>query len=114
MASYLNDDLQYYSHEYSPAIVEDLFEKALKAVSEYFSCPAKEIMKKSRKIMTVRARQFLVFFLREKGAGWSEIGRMLNIDHSTVIHSHRIIQERSGMYKDYKDDLNNLNRLIYY
>lgn len=49
---------------------------------------------KSRKREEVTKRQVLAYFLTEKyGFGYNEIGKIINYDHATVIHSRQLIRD---------------------
>jgi chromosomal replication initiation ATPase DnaA len=50
-------------------------------------------MSRSRKTEFVTARQVYWFYLRSKGCGLSEIGRMFGWTHSTVYHGIQKIKD---------------------
>ena len=64
-------------------MVDIVFDRA----EEYFGKPRSVFLGHSRKRELVIIRQMIVAIMREKKYSWKKIGRLLNRNHSTIIHS---------------------------
>lgn len=58
---------------------------------------SEDILGKSRKRMIVNARRKCMVMLRNKGHTTTEIGRILNRDHSTVVHSLQALAKQEAL-----------------
>ena len=62
---------------------------------------------------TVRARFWCMWFLRDCGYSWSELGRLFNRHHSSVIKAIRVIEDQLSINTDsYIKDYEELTELI--
>jgi chromosomal replication initiator protein len=87
----------------------------LNTVSNYYGVTINELKGKCRKRRIVKPRQVIMFLLRTKARMvLSDIGEVMNRDHTTVIHSITCIQnDISHPYDDsLEKDLININILI--
>lgn len=94
---------------------EQLASEIIDVVSNYYGVAIKDIKGRSRKREIVKPRQVIVFLLRTKAKmKLTDIGQVLERDHTTVIHSITCIQnELSHPYDDsLEKDLMNINILI--
>ena len=74
--------------------------KIVNSVCNHYGVFTEDLLGPSRVSYTVRARQVIMYRLREElGLPFTTIGEILNRDHTTVIHGHREIQSEvlSGM-----------------
>lgn len=73
----------------------------LEVISEYYGVSENSIKSKTRKVKSVRARQ-IYFYIAYKtsGKGLAEIGKLVNRDHTTVIHGIRKIEGEIDIYQD--------------
>jgi len=66
--------------------------KVIKIISEHYELKEEDIFKKTRTKHLVKARQFLIYFLREiTQLSYSSIGEFLKKDHTTIIYSYEKI-----------------------
>jgi chromosomal replication initiator protein len=94
---------------------EQLASDILNTVSNYYGVTINELKGKCRKRRIVKPRQVIMFLLRTKARMvLSDIGDVLNRDHTTVIHSITCIQnDITHPYDDsLEKDLININILI--
>lgn len=79
-----------YDSDEAAAKPEDIMEE----VSEYFGVTVEQIKSESRKTEIKHARHVFVYLARQKTfMGWKSIGRYINRDHTSCIHSRRVIDE---------------------
>ena len=94
---------------------EQLAKDILNTVSNYYGVSIEDIKGKCRKRTIVKPRQIIMFLLRTKARMvLSDIGEVMNRDHTTVIHSITCIQnDITHPYDDsLEKDLININILI--
>ena len=94
---------------------EELASDILKTVSNYYGVSIEDIKGKCRKRKIVKPRQIIMFLLRTKARMvLSDIGEVMNRDHTTVIHSITCIQnDITHPYDDsLEKDLINIKILI--
>ena len=87
----------------------------LRTVTNYYGVSIEDIKGKCRKRRIVKPRQVIMFLLRTKARMvLSDIGEVMNRDHTTVIHSITCIQnDITHPYDDsLEKDLININILI--
>jgi len=87
----------------------------LNTVSNYYGVTINELKGKCRKRRIVKPRQVIMFLLRTKARMvLSDIGEVMNRDHTTVIHSITCIQnDITHPYDDsLEKDLININILL--
>lgn len=60
---------------------------------------ADDILGPSRTAKLVRARQDCVTMFRDRGHSTTEIGRIINRDHSTIVHTLQRIQKLPEIYR---------------
>ncbi len=81
----------------------------LEFISELVGVSSLDIMGKTRLRDVVVARHFLRYYLKRKCYfSYSEIGRMTNCNHATVIHSVKYVEdsaEYDKLYRLYKDSV---------
>lgn len=59
----------------------------IEAIAQEHGFTAEDMLGKSRFRMLVNVRRKCVVMLREKGYSTTEIGRIMQRDHSTIVHS---------------------------
>jgi len=94
---------------------EQLSKDILSTVTNYYGVSLEDIKGKCRKRKIVKPRQIIMFLLRTKARMvLSDIGEVLNRDHTTVIHSITCIQnDITHPYDDsLEKDLININILL--
>jgi chromosomal replication initiator protein len=94
---------------------DQLASDILNTVSNYYGVTINELKGKCRKRRIVKPRQVIMFLLRTKARMvLSDIGEVMNRDHTTVIHSITCIQnDITHPYDDsLEKDLININILI--
>lgn len=94
---------------------QQLASDILNTVSKYYGVTINELKGKCRKRRIVKPRQVIMFLLRTKARMvLSDIGDVMNRDHTTVIHSITCIQnDITHPYDDsLEKDLININILI--
>ncbi len=69
--------------------------KIIKIISDYYELKEEDLFKKARNKHLVKARQFLIYFLREISQySYTTIGDLLKKDHTTIIYSYeKIVKE---------------------
>jgi chromosomal replication initiator protein len=69
--------------------------KIIKVISEHYELKDEDVFKKTRTKHLVKARQFLIYFLREiTQLSYPSIGELLKKDHTTIIYSYeKIVKE---------------------
>jgi chromosomal replication initiator protein len=69
--------------------------KIVKVISEFYEIKDEDIFKKTRTKHLVKARQFLIYFLREiTQLSYTSIGEFLKKDHTTIIYSYeKVVKE---------------------
>ncbi|GIW67263.1 MAG: chromosomal replication initiator protein DnaA [Candidatus Parcubacteria bacterium] len=69
--------------------------KIVKVIAEHYEIKDEDVFKKTRTKHLVRARQFLIYFLREiSQLSYTSIGEFLKKDHTTIIYSYeKIVKE---------------------
>jgi chromosomal replication initiator protein len=94
---------------------QQLASDILNTVSNYYGVTINELKGKCRKRRIVKPRQVIMFLLRTKARMvLSDIGEIMNRDHTTVIHSITCIQnDITHPYDDsLEKDLININILL--
>lgn len=73
--------------------VYDQLNRVLAACAKYYNLSVEMLLSRCRKRATVDARQLYCYLASElvKSATLSDIGRVSNLDHSTVVHSKKQI-----------------------
>lgn len=61
----------------------------LRFIEEEFSVPREEILRKGRRADYVKIRDILVYVAIQSGIGYAATGRLLNRDHTTMIHAYQ-------------------------
>jgi chromosomal replication initiator protein len=94
---------------------QHLAKDIINTVTNYYGVSIEDIKGKCRKRRIVKPRQVIMFLLRTKARMvLSDIGEVMNRDHTTVIHSITCIQnDITHPYDDsLEKDLININILI--
>lgn len=81
-------------------------------VSKHLSVSIEDMKSKSRKREYVTARQFSISFMRKQGQTLTSIGNYFNMDHSSVMHNLRALQDLidtdkifNGLFEKVKTEL---------
>ena len=94
---------------------EQLANEIIDTVTQYYQVSIKDIKGKSRKRRIVKPRQVTIYLLRTRARMiLSDIGEVMNRDHTTIIHSVKCIEnDLSHPYDDtLEKDLMNINILL--
>ena len=94
---------------------EQLANNIIDTVSSYYDVSIKDLKGKSRKRKIVKPRQVIMYLLRTKARMMlSDIGEVMNRDHTTAIHSITCVQnELTHPYDDsLEKDIININLLL--
>jgi len=67
---------------------------AMNDIAKKYDYTAEDIIGKNRSRKLVEIRRKCAVMLREKGYSTTEIGRIMNRDHSTIVHSLRIMAQK--------------------
>jgi len=86
-------------------------ENICRIVFNYFDVPLEIIKKKNRQAQLVRAKQFTAYFLRREvnKTSLSEIGKIFDLDHATILHSINKIKGVIEVDKEYRNYHNELS-----
>jgi len=83
----------------------------LNTVSKYFDVPVAKIMSKSRYSKLVMARQVAQYLMRNQlHMNYSELGRVFERDHTSIIHSVKYINEQMTL-KNPDEIVNHLDNI---
>lgn len=67
-----------------------------------------QVLSKSRKYKLLKCRDAIVYCLIKMELTTTDIGNMLDQDHSTVIHNRYKVEDRMSVDKDYKTEITNI------
>jgi chromosomal replication initiator protein len=67
---------------------------AMNDIAKEYDYTAEDIIGKNRSRKLVEIRRKCAVMLREKGYSTTEIGRIMNRDHSTIVHSLKIMAQK--------------------
>ena len=87
----------------------------IKEICKYYSLTQDQVKGKSRKREIVKARFIAIYIIRtETDFKLSAIGRIFNRDHSTILHSIRIINDTLTLKydTDISDELTEIKKII--
>lgn len=91
LASLVPDDVE------MPTVRPAGFADLLDTTSRLLRVPAAEITGRSRKRPVIDARHVLCAAARAIGMGWSDIGRNVGVDHSTVISAVQRVRQTPAL-----------------
>ena len=77
----------------------------LKEVCQEFRITHDRLISKQRSVRVVAARDIIIKCLRDDGWSYPEIGRLLNRDHSTIVHALKRINKNIVKSKNSIDQL---------
>lgn len=83
----------------------DNFTTLLRLVSSAYDIPEELIRGKGRSKFLIEPRIIFIYYCREAGYSFPEIGRFLNRDHSTIINY--ISEENENRYNRFKEKIYN-------
>lgn len=100
-----------------PGLIRDLTEVSVKDVAEKVSCfcrvPMHKFFQRNRKKEVVSARHILIWILRKKlMMTCTDIAKYLDLDHTTVLHSVKRVEDQMDVYQDYREDIDDLVSII--
>jgi chromosomal replication initiator protein len=90
-------------------------ESIIKEICKYYSLTAEQVKGKSRKREIVKARFISIYIIKnETDFTLSAIGRIFNRDHSTILHSIKIINNTLTLRydTDISDELREIKKII--
>jgi chromosomal replication initiation ATPase DnaA len=77
---------------------------AIDAIAQEHGYTVEDILGKSRLKRLVYVRRLCVLMLREKGYSTTEIGRVLNRDHSTIVQALKCMQQSAHVSEHTLDE----------
>jgi chromosomal replication initiator protein len=70
----------------------DKCELIIRTVCEHFGVPYEKLLKRNRERRYCLPRQICMYLMRRyTSQSWKDIGDCFSMDHTTAIHSHRLI-----------------------
>jgi chromosomal replication initiation ATPase DnaA len=89
-------------------------EHVINTVSNYFRIDRERVLGKSRLGRIVMCRQIIHWYLLNKGMQCTIVGKIFGKDHSTVLHSRKVINDmlNASYDNEYKTHIENLNVII--
>ena len=95
---------------------DEIIERILDKVCEFYDIPKKVVVSKLRKREVVQARQQYCWIMKEgynSNATLKRIGSFVgNLDHSTVIHACDTVNDLKDTDKGYRQDLKDLLTIL--
>lgn len=90
------------------------FNRIVDFVCDYYNIPDKEILNRNRKKDVVRARQIIIYLVRERlNKSYPVIGKKLGgRDHTTMLYAYNKIKKEIEEDKRIKEDVGNIMALI--
>lgn len=70
----------------------------------------KNVMSRNRERKNIEARQMIFGILKDSGWGWSEIGKVFDKNHASIINSYKSHQQDYSILNYYKNDYDRLKR----
>lgn len=89
-----------------------LFRTVLRVVAEHYEIPVAQILGQGRRTVASEARWFCFWLLRREGMSYGEIGRLMDMDHSSVIYGVRKLDRLRGADVHLNGRLLSLHRVI--
>ena len=87
--------------------------KILKTVCNYYGVTEENLKDSSKKSKFVIPRQMYCYFSVElTDKSLREIGELIKRDHATVLYSHTKIRIEQDIYKELKEDINEITSLF--
>ena len=65
----------------------------MEVIARKYGYTAEDVIGKNRQKQLVSVRRQCVVMLREKGYSTTEIGRIMNRDHSTIVHALQMVKD---------------------
>jgi chromosomal replication initiator protein len=85
----------------------------INAVSKYYNIGKKQLLSNSRVRSLARPRQILMYLLRiELGLAFEEVGRIVDRDHSTVMHAVDCITRLASSDVKIRGDIEGIKRIV--
>jgi len=89
-------------------------QEILDTVCKYYEVTQQEVWSARRFRELIKPRQMFSYIAKEETKlSYSEIGRLVGRDHSTVLVSHRKIENEIGIYEDVRQAYTDIMNLIY-
>lgn len=86
----------------------------LQIVSDYYQIEPKYLQSKKRFKLVTKARHVYCYICREfTDTSTTEIGRLINRDHATILHGSNKIRLEKEIYRDIKKDIENIISYIF-
>lgn len=83
----------------------------VQTVAEYFRMPKESLMLKSRKTEIVRPRMLAMYF-GDKTFSTSDVARYFKMEHASVIHAKKVINQELGYDKKLRQDIDSLSHIL--
>jgi len=85
----------------------------LATVADYFNINAKDIMGRRHARTITYPRQIVCYLIRKhREDSLTQIGRWLNRDHTTILHSCRVIEDGIKSDSHVRDDVENIEDIM--
>lgn len=92
---------------------KDLVNEIMNVVCEYFEVTRKQIEGPRGKRIIPWARHVFCYLMRKYTRfGVTSIGDILNRDHTTIIHSTKVVKDNIEVYSEYKEQLTAIERIL--
>jgi chromosomal replication initiator protein len=86
----------------------------IQAVVNYYCIDPELLYKRTRLRRVVAARQMVMYILRERTTlSLDQIGKIFNRDHTTVIHACKMIEDRTRLYEEEREDYQLIMSTLY-
>lgn len=102
-------DIQVPSVESGRPSAKESYDELLKPAEEVFDIKMNPYIR-SREDVLVRV--FVAYKMRERGYSYNEIGKVMNKNHSTIIHYIRTMEDFFAVPKAYRDILEKYKKYI--
>jgi len=103
-------------NRFSTDYIDQRTNEIINKICLFYDCTLSQLKNKCRTPKIVRARYFIYYFLfTELKLFKSEIGRMFDQDHTTVIHGLKALEYRlddTYDYKEYRQDYKQLKKIL--
>ena len=99
-------------HERKPLKNVDVFGIVMQAASSYYAAAIDDIMGRTRRRETLKVRQVIMYLCRCFGMSLSNIGRRMNKDHTTAMHSVKVVRVFMKQDEQLFDDVSTLYQNI--
>lgn len=88
-------------------------QRIVQVFEDHFNLSFQKILNRNNTRPLPYIRQLLITFLKKKThMSLKDVGRLMQRDHSTVVHSMSVIQSLMDVYPDILDEVNEINKKL--